>query len=370
MRAPIALQSIANNSVSFAFNPIGGSLQNFTIQIADGQNISPLHTAPWVNSSEDLPSYLAPVERNLSGDFFCAPFSANVDGPVHGPTANGLWKSIEAPAIVDLALGETRFDYELDELVQGANVTKQFSLHDNHPFLYQRHIFRGGKGHLPITHHAMLKVEGGARLSFSPKQFGVTPHNALETDGSRGFSILAYPQKFEGLGAVITSDNRMLDARNYPFADNHEDMVIMPEKAGVKLGWSAALAQKDGFLFFAVKDAQALPETMLWMSNGGRKYAPWSSRHRHVIGIEEGATSCHHDGTFKSNASFSPYGLAQGLVLRDAHSSTINYGFGAIKPPKHWQEISDIKIERNKLTLSDVSGDAVTLPFYGSHFGL
>ena len=43
----------------------------------------------------------------------------------------------------------------------------------------------------------------------------------------------------------------------------------------------------DGFVFFAVKDAPMLSQTSLWMSNGGRYYAPWSSRHRAVLGIEE-----------------------------------------------------------------------------------
>ena len=47
--------------------------------------------------------------------------------------------------------------------------------------------------------------------------------------------------------------------------------------------WRAA----DGFVFFAVKDAQILGQTALWMSNGGRYYAPWSSRHLAVLGIEE-----------------------------------------------------------------------------------
>ena len=69
--------------------------------------------------------------------------------------------------------------------------------------------------------------------------------------------------------------------RGFPVADR---------PGGRRIGWSAAVAAADGFVFFAVKDAQMLCQTSLWMSNGGRFFAPWSSRHRAVLGIEEGTT--------------------------------------------------------------------------------
>src|SRR6056297_3174830 len=49
------------------------------LELIDGERrISPLATAPWVaHAGADFPDDLAPVERNLSGDFFCAPFGAS-----------------------------------------------------------------------------------------------------------------------------------------------------------------------------------------------------------------------------------------------------------------------------------------------------
>ncbi|MEM9269795.1 MAG: hypothetical protein AAGA78_12750, partial [Pseudomonadota bacterium] len=37
-----------------------------------------------------------------------------------------------------------------------------------------------------------------------------------------------------------------------------------------------------------LKNCATLPNTMLWISNGGRTAPPWSGRHRRVLGIEDG----------------------------------------------------------------------------------
>ena len=51
-----------------------GNICTLTFTHGD-RNFSPLHTAHWVENSDDqmLPEGLAPVERRLAGDFFCAP---------------------------------------------------------------------------------------------------------------------------------------------------------------------------------------------------------------------------------------------------------------------------------------------------------
>jgi hypothetical protein len=106
------------------------------------------------------------------------------------------------------------------------------------------------------------------------------------------------------------------------------------------------------------------------MSNGGRRYAPWSSRHTSVLGIEEAATCCHVDHEFSSTGETSPSGLAAGLALEPSGSKAIRYGFGAIPAPQHWSEVTDIRTDASSLALRDVSGDEISLPFDGAHFGL
>ncbi len=360
---------IASDVLSFDFNRQGGNIANLGIEDQSGTVINPLHAAPWINGAEELPDHLALAERQLEGDFFCAPFGGNPGLPIHGWTANGDWE----PADKDhdsSGGGLQTISYRLKQQVQGAAAVKTFRLRAGHRFLYQSHMLTGGTGHVPVAHHAMIRIIPGARLSFSPKQFGTTPKDPLETERERGFSMLAYPQTFTSPGQVRTVEGHNVDIRTYPFANNHEDIVVLAEAAGSRIGWSAALAIESGFLFFAVKDATTLPETILWMSNGGRKYAPWSGRHTGVLGIEEAATACHDTGEFASAGSPSRHGLVRGVKLEPGRSIEIRYGFGAVRPPGGWTEVADIQVSATTIRLVDISGDALTLPFDGAHFGL
>lgn len=352
----------------FDFNRNGGNITNLEISALSGQTVRPLHKAFWADNPDQLPSQVSLVERQLEGDFFCAPFGGNPDLPIHGWTANGLWKPVELDTQCDS--GSISKRYELDQLVQGARVTKTFSLIEGHPFLYQNHRFTGGHGHIPIAHHAMIRVPGGARLSFSEKRFGVTPQDPLETDPSRGRSLLSYPQRFDRITQVAAGQDQSFDISQYPFAREHEDIAVLVEDSASRLAWSAALAPRDGFLFFAIKDPGVLPQTLLWMSNGGRHYAPWDSKHDCVLGIEEAATSCHRTGGFTSTPDEGPDGIACGLNLSERGSSDIRYGFGAIPAPPGWSQVSDIRMSADRIMIEDVSGATESLPFHGPHFGL
>lgn len=365
----ISNKAITNAPVSFDFDRQGGMLRNFTVTSKTGAAIKPLHIAPWALEPVEAFDDISLVEQKLSGDFFCAPFGGGGEEPIHGNTANGLWRALPR-SHGDASDDAITAVYQLREDVQGAVVTKHFELRSGDPLLYQRHQFRGGEGHLPVGHHAMICVPGGAALSFSEKQFAATPEVAPEPDLSRGMSLLSYPQMVDGSGPLETRSGDQVDIYTYPFADNHEELVIMAERPSTQLGWTAALARQDGFLFFAIKDATVLPETLLWMSNGGRNYAPWLSRHKYVLGIEEVATNCHYKGTFASDIGRSPHGLPQGLTLSPGHVTTINYAFGAIEPPEGWTRIRDIQISTDHLVLVDASGETRTVTFHGAHFGL
>lgn len=349
------MDTISTDGLTLAFRPESGIIDDLVISCAGAKELRPLHKAPWVRAGEQLPDTVALVEQRLAGDFFCAPFGkTSPDIPIHGWAANGTWKKIGSAS-------PGAATYELQETVQGARLTKHLTLHPGHPVLYQAHVFEDGDGVIPIAHHAMIHVPGGARLSFSAKASGFTPTGALETDPKRGRSVLAYPQHFSSLAKVARVDGGISDASLYPFDKDHEDLIIMSEAPGNRLGWSAALAQKEGFLFFALKDAALLPHTVLWMSNGGRSYTPWDSRHHAVIGIEE--------ASLDYRLIEDPRDRPAGLALGPGKSSTIRYAFGAIPAPQGWTAIRDIAIGADTLTLTDASGDTRTVPFHVGHFG-
>lgn len=363
---------LSTNGISVDVTPLGGMLSGLEI-VRDGHRIRPLHRAPWVGSHEAMPEGAAPHLAVLEGDFFCAPFGATDEPgvPAHGWPANGHWRQAAAERAGD---GAVTGVWQLDEAVRGARVEKRVTLRPSHPLVYQEHRLSGGEGAVPIAHHAMIRVPGGARLSFSPKDFGETPGQGLETDPARGRGLLAYPQRFAGLDAVALAAGGSVDARTYPFADGHEDFLTLFDPPDATVGWSAAVvapdpeAREGGFVFFAVKDAGLLPQTSLWMSNGGRDYPPWDGRHRAVLGIEE-SCSLFGDGRLAAAAPnrLSAEGYRTAVPL--GGEVAVRYALGAVPLPEGWSEVAEILFAEAALTLVDVSGARLALPFDGGFFG-
>lgn len=275
------MQTLAEG-ISFDFDARTGLLDGFTVE--DGaKRITPLHRAPWVGTDEAMPPEAAPHMATLGGDFFCAPFALAEDGaPLHGWPANAPW------TVVAHAKGTLRA--VLTHTVRGATLVKELSVEDGHPFVYQRHVFIGGSGHLSVANHANLSVRNGARIRTSPKRVWETPANAQESDPARGRSALRYPAQsvdpiaFPGISGPV-------DLTRYPWSPRHEDFVMGLEAPGHWLGWTAVTRPVEGDLYLSLRNAHALPMTMLWHSNGGRDFAPWSGRHFGCLGIEEGAAA-------------------------------------------------------------------------------
>jgi hypothetical protein len=357
-----SMDHISAEGVSIRFDPQCGVIDDLAIECG-GVTLRPMHRAPWVVSGESLSDQIAPVERKLAGDFFCAPFGRSAaDVPIHGWAANGNWEGIGQTTAGG---GAVTARFSLRETIHGARLVKEITLRPGQPVVYQRHVFDGGEGHIPVAHHAMVRVPGGAALSFSPKAYGRTTNSPLESDPARGRSLLKYPQRIETLAQVALADGGTADATTYPFAQRHEDFIALVEEEGARIGWSAALAAKDGFLFFAVKDAAALPETLLWMSNGGRDYAPWSGRHSYVLGIEEAASSFHISG---ERADGHDAARATGVELREGAQSVIRYAFGAIPSPQGWTRVSEVEVSDGTLKLIDAGGDSRILAFDSGFF--
>ncbi len=157
------IDTLSVAGISLTFDRAGGIVDNLAITI-EGQTVRPLHRAPWVVAGETLPDDVAFVERKLAGDFFCAPFArAEGDAPIHGWSANGSWEPASSEAAGD---GAVTTRYRLRQSIQGAALEKRITLVPGHPVIYQSHVFEGGTGRLPVAHHAMVHVPGGARLSF------------------------------------------------------------------------------------------------------------------------------------------------------------------------------------------------------------
>jgi len=321
------------------------------LTVRDGARaLTPLHRAPWVGDPQaEFPAGSAPNVRRLSGDFFCAPFGRNdiEDAPAHGWPANSGWDHIDT--IGDD--GRTTAVFRLIRTVMGATVEKRITLVAGHPFVYQEHNITGGAGAVSAAHHVMVHMQEGGDLTFSPKSRALTPPQALETDPALGRSILAYPGQTTDLTAFPLSGGGEADLTQYPPGERHEDFLTLIEAPGRKLGWSVVSRKAEQDRIIVLKCPHVLPVTMLWMSNGGRDYAPWSGRHTGVLGIEDARASPlgHLDSCGENE--FTRAGVATAFELGKQRRTVIRQVIGACAVQSGEGKLVDVSAEKDSLML-------------------
>ncbi|MEP9390243.1 hypothetical protein [Mesorhizobium sp. KR9-304] len=325
----------------------------------DGRAVSMLHKAPWIG--EPMPEDAAPHLGGLAGDFFCAPFggASADDAPGHGWPANTTWTHLGTGR----KDGETVARFRLDRKAMGADLVKELRLVDGHPFLYQRHIFTGGHAErMAVANHAMVSLPNGGRLSFSPKRWWETPQIPLEPDPARGRSALACPAKTTDPRHFPLAAGGEADITRYPFASRHEDFAIGVEAQGSRLGWTTVARGKEGDLFISLRNPAKLPMTMLWFSNGGRDYAPWSGRHLGCLGVEEGLNRAMlGDSLARIPHPLDAAGVQTGLTLDANGSVEVRHVIGSV-PWGGDGEVASVSPSANGIEVRPASGEAVTIP--------
>ena len=325
--------------------------------LCDGAHrIAPLHTAPWVDDpAVCADETILPNVRRLSGDFLCGPFGrSDVEpAPVHGWPANSAWTIEDVTTLA--GEGAVRARFRLERQVMGAVVFKELTLRNGHPFLYQRHLFIGGSGALPVSNHAMVRWRD-AEISFSDKRFIRTPRRPVESDPARGRSALCYPQEIGPDRRATTRDGASIDITSLPFADRHEDHIVLTESAQSELGWLALRQRDSDWMFLSLKNAHQHPFTNLWFSNGGRDYAPWSGRHVGVIGIEEGRTYAGygHAASIADN-EYSDLGVPTSFTLVPGATLDLRHVIGATHWPAGCGQVQAVSAEEDHLVAVDTA---------------
>ena len=347
----------AAKGISFTFEPLFGMVADFQVE-DQGRRISMMHKAPWVEADIDLPTGAPPHQVRLQGDFFCAPFSdASADGaPLHGWPANSLWQVTEDHATNTLKA-------MLDRKVMGASVTKELTLVDGHPFLYQSHIFTGGQGNISAANHAMLSLPKGGRLRFSHKSRFQTPETAPEPDPARGRSSLRYPAHCADPRSFPADGGGVIDVTRYPFGPAHEDFVVAIEAEESPLGWTAVTRPDEGDLYLSLRHPRKLPMTMLWHSNGGRDYAPWNSSHLGCLGIEDGIAWPLLKGEVPGKTQ------AAALTLAPSGQVEMRHITGCLSWPAG-EPVRDVVLSDDTLTVIGENGANRAVPILGTFLGL
>jgi hypothetical protein len=339
---------VAADGIRFRFDARTGLLDGFVVTDS-GVEVAPLHRAPWIGTGETMPPDAAPLMATLGGDFFCAPFASSENGsPLHGWPPNAPW------TVAARDRGTLRA--VLERPVFGATLVKELSVRDGHPFVYQRHVFVGGEGRVAVANHANLSVKSGGVIRTSPKRAWETPKDPQESDPARGRSALIYPARsedpraFPGLSGPV-------DLTRYPWNTRHEDFVVGIEAPGHALGWTAVTRAAEGDVYLSLRSATRLPMTMLWHSNGGRDYPPWSGRHFGCLGVEEGAAD--HMLGLSTEADLAGPGA---LALTPDGTAEVRHVIGAIAWPTG-EPVAAIHAGDAGLEITGEAGTTRRVPF-------
>ncbi|WP_219784533.1 hypothetical protein [Celeribacter sp. PS-C1] len=319
------------------------------------------HTAHWVGTPLAAEASSV-VDAHLAGDFLAAPFGTSdlINDPPHGWSANSSWHLISRTETEDHA----RMKLALERPVMGAKITKQITLYADQPVLYQRHEITGGAGGLTFAHHPMIRVSPGDHIATSPKRAALTSVAPLEAA-----HILAYPGRSADLTQFPARDGSEVDLSHYPHATGDEDFVTLVEENVDGLGWTAVSRARERDIVIFVKDSRVMPVTMLWMSNGGRDYAPWDGRHDGVLGVEDGcaAGAEGHRAALGDNA-VAREGVTTALTLEGGRTHVLCHATVVLDQPEGWAGVADIRFEDHEMIVESRSGASLRVPFEATNF--
>lgn len=350
MSAAQDLIRIAHGDAEALIDPRVGNIPHWQVS-----GRVPLHVAPWRDEPEvqDDPN-VALVDKRLAGDFLCMPFGRDDvhGGPIHGPTANAPWELVAHDAAM------ARF--ALSTGVLGAHVTKEVRLVGS--ALLTTHVVDGGSGDVTFAHHPMTRMAEGGRLSFSPKRAALTDPTAQH----EGANLWALNQ-LRGDLDLDREDGSQWNPGTYPAGHVVEDFCTLVEARGATLGWTCVMRNGEDDMVLVLKDAQVLPITMLWISNGARDFPPWNSRHTGVLGIEDGC-AMGGEGLAASCADnrLTAMGVPTCLSLGPRH--VIRHAMVSLPRPPGWSELTEVTLESGHLKLTESGGSSLAIPFPEDHF--
>jgi hypothetical protein len=175
------------------------------------------------------------------------------------------------------------------------------------------------------------------------------------------------------LAKVPLDNGGWTDLSAYPARRGFEDIVLLAGDNRRPFAWTAVTFPAHGYVWFALKDPRVLRQTVFWLSNGGRHYAPWNGRHINVLGLEE-VTSYFHYGLTESAKKnpLSARGHPTCHLLDPKRPLEINYIMAVAGIPKRFDRVAAIlpAADRQSVQLVARSGSKVSVPIDLGHLGI
>jgi len=118
--------------------------------------------------------------------------------------------------------------------------------------------------------------------------------------------------------------------------------------------------QKEGYLWYSLKDAAVLPGTVFWMSNKGRHGFPWDGRNR-CLGMEE-TRSFFAEGlapSLRPNA-INKAGIPTSMEFSPDRPTVVKLIQGVVKIPQDFGNVKDVRFAPGEVTFISTTGKSVT----------
>ena len=281
-------QSLSWDHGVVSVQSLGAMIGPTVFVLPDGRKVSPFHIAPWRQDevSPDLPAIL----RRLRGEWPCVPFGADAvrDLPL-GWAADGVSFSGAGVPHGHASNADWRFDDGGgDALVMQCDYPAQ------HPIRWLRRKVRPDPAaaaldftltvtarqacRLPIGLHPTFRLPEASQADLVPPAFRQGRVFPLMVEST---SLLAPDAVFSDLSAVPLATGGAVSLARLPLPGKSEELVQL---CGVS-GDFVLRYPAEGFQVRLSWNIDHFPSVLLWVSNRGRSYAPWNSRHT-ALGIE------------------------------------------------------------------------------------
>jgi hypothetical protein len=356
---------LKNDVVELAITERGGHMAPVQFFSNTATPVQPYYINPW--QAEPLKAGI-PVLDVLRGDFFCMPFGgvSTYRGewhPVHGESANSMWRFESLDTVRD----RKRLTLSLRVKARPGTLTKQLELVEGHSVVYCRHILEGFKGPMCLSHHATLALpeqEGGMLVSSSTIRLGQVAPREKRLNSGNEYYFLKPGSRFKSLSRISTiwKDPAYEDCSRFPLRYGFMDVAAFYAKPTEFPAWVAASVPSSRYVWFALKDARVLPQTMMWMSNGGRHAPPWNGRNR-CLGLEDGCAyfGAGLEDSVRAN-DITKRGIPTAIQLNDKTPTVISYIQGVVRTPRGFGRVKSVSFEEDRIELHSDEGYSVKTP--------
>lgn len=350
---------ICSDQIELSVTRQGGQMAPVLFYRKDEKPVSPYFISPWQYGGEE-PGH--PSQKPLRGDFFCMPCGLSSQHreegyTLHGETSGKTWDMHsyrQREDFVELVL-------HMNTTVRKASVKKSICLKKGQNVVYISHRITGDIGNISLGHHAMLRLQeeqDSLLLSTSPIRFGYTlPVHSAGYFNNGVYSSLKAGQRFTELCKVpsIWQDKPSIDCSSHPVTTGFTDMLQLYNAKGREPGWVTAYYPQENYLWFALKNTEQLPSTVLWMQNKGSHPPPYCGKVR-CLGIEDMCAAIGDDNNAAIRKELDREKVLYEHRITMDYPLTVNYIQGIQKVEKNFGRVKDILFRDNSIRIVSESG--------------